>query len=272
MASLSASGSKVPDLPHPGAPVRADRPFVGNETVEDNLAEAIEIAAWKAIGSAKRHVAIASEGHTVTLSGELETEQQRQTLETAIFDVAGVQVVVNKVTLCPAYPRASAESPPDNQLASFETVDVVARPIVYATRFCSFDEASLSAAIRDAVAALDRAFATQGLPPSPELIVSYVNHRHGTVTLQVGMPAAQFAGGGEFHISTAPSGTMATATVEAGHHAIDMARTALLLAIQESGQHAAGYYWQRFGQAAFRPWAGHPAAKIFVPITDKAPV
>ncbi len=248
-------------LPEPGAPVGPDRPFVGNETVEDNLTEAIQIAAWKAIGSAKCGIDFELEGHTVTMRGELDTEQRRKALEQAIFGIPGIQIVLNKVSLA-----ATGSSTSQDHATSFETVHVAPSTIAYATRFCSFDEASLSAAIRDAVAALDLAFDSQGLPASRELVIVYRNDRYGTVTLQVGMPSQQFAAIGEFHVGPAPAGRMAVAGIDADVQAIQTARATLLGAIAESGETAADYYWKRFDEGAFRPWNGHPAAQIFVPL------
>ena len=259
--------SQDPKLPHPRHPPGPDHPFVGNATVEENLTEAVQIAAWTAIGSAKCRIAFDVQGRTVTMRGQLETEQQRQALEHAVAHVTGIIAVVNKVELRSAGP-GDAIPASEGLHGHGETVDIKSQPIVYVTRFCSFDEASLSAAIRASVALLDQAFEGQGQPLPRELIVIYRNHRHGTVTLQIGMPAAQFAVAGEFHSAPGPAGPMVTAAVAAGPEAIEHAYEATAQMIAQSGQHAADYYWQRFDEADFRPWVGHPAATILVPLAQ----
>jgi hypothetical protein len=258
-----------PRLPHPGRPVGPDRPFVGNVTADDNLAEAVQIAAWTAIGSAKCAIAFDVHGHTVTMTGQLPTEQQRQALEAAIFRVAGIQIVINKISLH-GEPAADPASQGAEQPAGTRTIEVEAQQIVSVTRFCGLDEASLSAAIRGAVALLDRAFALQGLPLARELFVTYQNHRLDTVTVQIGMPSAQFAPAGEFHVGPCPAGRMAVATVEAGPAAVEQIDRALTNAPEGEGRLAAKYCWQRFHETAFRPWVGHPAAEILVPLTAVA--
>src|SRR4051812_4606472 len=117
-----------PGLPHPGRPVGPDRPFVGNVTADDNLAEAVQIAAWTAIGSAKCAIAFDVHGHTVTMTGQLPAEQQRQALEAAIFRVAGIQIVINKVSLS-GEPTADPISLPAEQPVGTGTIDVEAQQI-----------------------------------------------------------------------------------------------------------------------------------------------
>lgn len=258
---------KEPKLPHPRHPPGPHQPFVGNATIDENLAEAVQIAAWTAIGSAKCGIAFDVQGHTVTMRGQLETEHLRQALEHAIVDVAGILVVINKVDLRPV-PAAEPIRPPEGHGAAFEAVDVQGQPMVYVTRFCSFDEASLSAAIRASVALLDQSFERQGLALPHDLFVIYKNHHHGTVTLQIGMPTTQFAVTGEFQSASGPAGPMLTAAVAPGPAAIEQAHETIVQMIKESGQHAADYYWQRFDEADFRPWVGHPAAAILVPLAS----
>lgn len=250
-----------------GAPVHPDRPFVGNETVDDNLREAVEITAWNAIGSAKCHLSFDVHAHIVTIRGELASEQQRQALEGAVRHVTGVHSIINATKLR-AEPADTAGPAAEPQAAP-ETIDVEPRSIAYVTRFCSFDEASLSAAIRDAIGLLDRTFEAQGLPRSNELLVEYINHRGDTVTLRIGMPSVQLSETSHVHVGTAPAGRMAATNIAAGPEAIVEGYSALLRAIGDGALYPTDHYWQRFDVAEFRPWAGHPASQLFLPVTAR---
>ena len=51
-------------------------PFVGNECVEDNLAECVKIAIWKAIGEASHNVRVTVVGGVARLDGVVRSDAQ----------------------------------------------------------------------------------------------------------------------------------------------------------------------------------------------------
>lgn len=158
--------------------------------------------------------------------------------------------------------------------ASRAAVEFVApRSMVQLVRYCSVDEASLSAALRQAVDILDGFAAARGLPPVEDLIVVYRNRQRDTVTMEIGAPVeADIAetAEGELHAAIAPHGSFITRQVDAGLPNLLAGETELAEIAAAMGASAQPYFWQTFPAAHFRPWQGHPAAKVYLAVPPPA--
>jgi osmotically-inducible protein OsmY len=98
MAGPARPTARVRTLPHPKPPFDPSvDPLVGNESVDDNLAECAELAMWKAIGSADRTVELRVDAGIVRLTGRLQSAAQLEAVTTAISQVPGVRGVVAEV-------------------------------------------------------------------------------------------------------------------------------------------------------------------------------
>ncbi len=246
----SASG---PRLPHPQPPSDpAASPFVGNVTVEDNLAEAVEVALWTALGEASRDLTIGvRDGGIVELRGRLPAGSRTETALAAVRGLGGVSAVLDRLTVAPARSRQPAAA---------------SQHLVYLRRFCAADEPSTSAAIRQAVARLDAWFSDHAAL-SERLVVVYRNLRPATVTLDIAMPidatAPPIPVGSELRIADLRLGMVEKARAEPGFAGLLDAKRRI---VEQSGRHDDGtlVFWQSFDSPAFRPWRGHPEAMLYL--------
>jgi hypothetical protein len=87
----------------------AGGPFVGNETLDDNLAESAQIAAWKAIRGRCDCLTVSVSGGSVTLSGTVQSDADAERCEAAVQSVEGVRQVVNNLTRSAPAPAARLE-------------------------------------------------------------------------------------------------------------------------------------------------------------------
>jgi hypothetical protein len=92
-------------------PASADDPFVGNETLDDNLAESAQIAAWKALGGRCNCLTVSASSGCVTLSGTVDSKVDAERCEAAVRSVKGVQQVVNTLDWQPADAPAAPLEP-----------------------------------------------------------------------------------------------------------------------------------------------------------------
>lgn len=263
MAKQTQPSSGTPVLPHPREPLNpAVEPFVGNASVDDNIDESAHLALWKVLGTDHTAVEPSTSGGVVTLTGIVATPELRTRAEEAVKHVRGARYVVNHIVL--GQPTASALSNPGG--AAVETI--APRPMVQLVRYCSLDEASLSAALRQAVEILDAFLETHGQPSVAELIVVYRNRRHDTLTMEIGVPVnaeIAAAANGELHAADAPHGSFIGREVEPGLPSLLAAETALIRAA-DIGVGTQPYFWQSFAPVHFRPWQGHPASKVYLPV------
>jgi osmotically-inducible protein OsmY len=81
-------------LPEP-AEVRTDEPFVGNETLEENLEEAVRVALWKATDGRCETIDSEVFGGNVVLSGRTESAAMACRCEDEVRAVSGVTSVNN---------------------------------------------------------------------------------------------------------------------------------------------------------------------------------
>lgn len=245
-----------PPLPHPGP-----RP---DATSDDNLAETARLTLWNAIGRPELAIDVVADRGVVTLSGCLGDEASCRLAEVAVARVPGVREVINALETKRPAPHAPSPARRGRQARSRH---VASEPMLSVTRYCGFTEASLSAAIRGAIDELDRAAAAQTLEAMRSLILIYRNLNVGSVTLEIGMPApAGAVATGELRLGTTPTGLMLRANAPAGIDGLYEAHHKLVATAEASRSKPGPYFWQRFESDAFRPWAGHPAAEVFLPV------
>lgn len=146
--------------------------------------------------------------------------------------------------------------------------DAGPRPFVHVVRYCGLDEASTTAAIRQAVEILDAFVAAQGASPIEALIIVYRNRLPGAITLEIGAavsPAIAEKVGGELIATTTPSGPMVSVAAQPGFAGLLQAADHLTT----GGGSGPTYFWQVFGAEAFRPWRGYPQADVKAPRSGK---
>ena len=82
-------------------PATGAEPFVGNRSVDDNIAECVQVALWGLSPGLRHRVQATIADGQVTLTGEVETSRQRGAAETAIFAIDGIVGITNfiKVSL-----------------------------------------------------------------------------------------------------------------------------------------------------------------------------
>lgn len=244
--------TKSPTLPKPKPPIDPLlTPFVGNETVKDNLREAVQVAVWAVLGKAGPEPTIEiSDGGKVVLNGHLPTERQRRDLAKAVSAVKGVTSVVDRLEIAPDQPPIAEQSP-------------VAGEMLYVRRFCAADETSTSAAIRQAIGRLEAHFAQQDTVPET-LVVLYRNLRPETVTLDIGMlvPAnAAMASAGTLRVAPAPASTIFETVARPGFDGLIEAIATLKTAARV-GPNEPAIFWQEFDLDQVRPWTGHPKTTV----------
>jgi osmotically-inducible protein OsmY len=87
-----------PTKPGPGAPkqpVCADEPFVGNESVDENLEESVRVALWNATGGHCESIDAKVFDGRVVLSGTAPTEESAQRCEEQVRAITGVTAINN---------------------------------------------------------------------------------------------------------------------------------------------------------------------------------
>lgn len=270
LPSASKRNEGYPKLPHP-QPVTDPRhhPFVGNDSVDDNISEWATLAIWNALPDGHATVSARVASGTVTLTGTVHNLEQRRAVASAIGKVQGVTRVVDRIRLDRVRSRRPRTSP---QPAALSLEEVTAHRMLYVVRHCVLDEASISAAMRQAVPMLDEAVSAHGAMPAGELIVVYRNRVPGAVTVEIGVPVDVSFGavsGGEPALGHSPAGAMLSRTAEAGLPGLLRREAELVTTAQAAGLHTGSFFWQRFSHDQAHPWLGHPEARVFLPVVAK---
>jgi hypothetical protein len=202
---------------------------------------------------------------TVTLAGVVHNLKQRRAIVEAITKVRGVSHVVDRMRLDRATPRrVRTKSRPTLTLEEFPV-----RPMLYVVRHCVLDEASISAAMRQALPILDEAGSARGAKAIGEFIVVYRNRVPGAVTVEIGVSVDLSVGAsarGEPALGQSPSGTMLSRTAVAGLPGLLRREAELVATAQAAGLGAGSFFWQVFSRDQTHPWVGHPEAKVYLPI------
>jgi hypothetical protein len=226
---------------------------VGNATVEENLAEIVQVVLWNLLGSASHVIAIdVKPGGTIVLHGKLPANARPELIVEAVRHARGVSAVVDRLTV--RTPHESRHSAAGSQ------------PIVGIRRFCAADEASTSAAIRQGVARLDAWFSQHG-ELSDRLIIIYRNLRQNTVTLDIAMPSGtepELPAGSELRRKHLALLAVAQTVAEPGFAALLEAQQKLHQGTAQFASNSSPAFWQVFDAADFRPWKGHPRAPLYV--------
>lgn len=147
-------------------------------------------------------------------------------------------------------------------------VTVAPRPMIYVVRYCGEEDASTTAAIRQAIEVLDRYLVSIDEAVGRELIVIYRNRLPGAVTLEVGYPVDQSVAeqaSGEIAARPAPSGPMVSTTAGPGFASVLAAERRLTGPLAKASRNRS-FTWQNFKGSDFRPWRGHPSSPLFAPL------
>jgi len=249
MAAGNHHGRHEHELPHPGAPVDVHRPFVGNESADDNLIECAQIAVWNVLGPASGRIALSAVDGAIRVGGHVQTREDRDTALRAVAEALAAAHVIDELAVAEVMAQGRAQAPE------------VGAPIVRVRRFCSLTDASLSAAIRSALDRLDAVLAANGAPLD-RVAVIYRNRGRSTVTVDVGVfmdPLAE-TGGSDVQNDRMPSGPEVSTFAQAGVGGLAAAQ-AVLLGEGHGVEHDA-VWWQIFSAGEFRPWTGLPAAQL----------
>lgn len=231
------------------------RPFVGNTSIDDNLQECIQLAAWEAVGPSARGIVVYVANRAAVLSGRLPSEDERRMVLSAVREIDGISSVVDRITIDLDEEEAATRSVLDPQ------------PFIYVVRHCGEEDSSTAAAIRDAISRLDAFLAENGAIAPDELIVIYRMKVPRTLTLEVGFAVpVEVADNatGEIHRGITPAGTMVS-LMPGPKMAGVIAATRNL-----GGAATSDYVWQRFPASLFRPWRGHRPAQVLAPIRHPA--
>lgn len=221
-------------------------PFVGNLSVDDNIAEGVRVAIWSAIGE-RAHAIVASvaEG-IVTLTGQYRSAAEQAAVHRAVSGVPGVHKLVDAGDVGIAAEHSAVVTVQEKT------------PLVQVTRFCGLDEASMSAAIRQAVDVLDAFMVAQGAALPQTLIIRYRNPIEGAMTLEIGVPTAIAPASiprGEIGMSALPAGPRTRQPVAGGV-------PGLVAGVADLTARGAEAIWQEFGAETFRPWRRHPDSEL----------
>jgi hypothetical protein len=198
----------------------------------------------------------------------VDTALERGAIETRVFGVDGICGITNlvKITRNGQAPGAVPQRTP--RAAATRSLR---KPMLYLTRFCSLEPASITAAIRQGVDTLDHFFATAGQPLPKEVIVTYRNRLRETIIVEVGVPAsAELAeqAGGEIHRGWTPNGASVSTIPNAGSGGIVEAHDRLLDRARLRGVSPAKVIWQRFALDRPRLGADWPTARVHLAVGD----
>jgi osmotically-inducible protein OsmY len=73
------------------------RVFVGNRRIQDNLAECVKIAIWKAIGNPSHGIEVTVTGNSARLEGKVQTNVQRKAAAIAARTLPWITSVDNRL-------------------------------------------------------------------------------------------------------------------------------------------------------------------------------
>lgn len=251
----------APGEPHiasqPQPPVDAlHRPFVGNETIDDNLRESVKVAVWNVMGDRERGLDIKVAAGIAMLSGPVADRAEAAQVRKAAMSISGIADVVER--LVPAAAAAKAQTPDAAPAAVPRAAP--STKMVSLARFCGLDDASTGAAIRQGVSRLDHFFGERKLPTPDTLIIVYRNLIPGAITLELGFPVPAHGEPrteGEFGINELPEAAEQVAMTTPG-------LAPIIVTLRDLMRAGHGFAWQVLVSDEFRPWRGHPALPLNV--------
>ncbi len=143
--------------------------------------------------------------------------------------------------------------------------------IVRIRRFCSLTDASLSAAIGDAIEHLDMVLADIGVPSADHIAVIYRNRSESTVTVDIAVffDPLSLAAPSELENDRMPVGPQIAVRTQPGVAGLIEAQS-LLLGELHATEHEA-VWWETFSARQFRPWRGRPTAQLHLALRSLTP-
>jgi hypothetical protein len=264
---------QTPKLPQPRPPLDAKYdPFVGNETVDDNLSECVRIALWNALGDLHGSLEPVVNNGVVSLDGSVTLAAHRDAAETAARSIAGVVKVINRIAVFADNNHPPAKGREARQPSAVSMQHIAKHPMVYLIRYCSVGEASISAAVRQGLPILDEFLTSNGQAHAHQLFVIYRNHLRETVTLEIGVPVDAITAKramGELRTGATPGGASMSRRTGNGLSNLLSAEAQLIEMARRSGVACQACFWQSFAPADFRPWHGHPQAAVHLPVVPR---
>ena len=246
-------------------------PFVGNASVDDNIAECVQVALW-GLGSALRHRIHASVADArVTQTGKVDSIEQVGAIESAVFAIAGIAGITSFVETAEAAVAHDDATPATPRKAVPARGSVASRPMLYVTRYCSLEAASITAAIRQGVNALDALLGELEKPAPAEAVVIYRNRLRETVTIEVGYPlvaAVAKRATGDARSGRTPGGSMLSILPSEGLAGLFTAQDQLLEQARLANLSPAKAIWQVFPLPALHH-AARPIAPVYLPVSDR---
>ena len=173
-------------------------PTIGHANVDDNIREWVLLSLWNAIGEARHGLDVAVQRGKVTLRGQLATGAQRDAAIRSVRRTQGVRGLVDCIEL--VHPATGREAPSGRAAGR-------PRRLACVSRYCGTDNASIAAAIEDAIGVLDRRRQAHRLRPSRRLFLLFRNPIAGALSIDVGLPAGSgsaAASPGEIGIKNLP--------------------------------------------------------------------
>jgi hypothetical protein len=243
---------------------RLQQPQPDHAPSDEDLANAAQVAIRNSEpGLHGRIHATATDGH-LTVTGTVDSALQQRAIEVAVLALKGS---VKSATIDVEIVGASA---PRDALRPMVHHQVVGEAMVYVTRYCGLEPYSLTAALHEAMDALDRRFAELGLPVPAEVVIVYRNRLPESVVLDIGyvLPAAaQVAGRDDMKLGRTPEGFMLAAPAQYGGRDLFAVHDQLLRQAQLANLSPVNFAWQRFPLKDARLPVEHPASPLFLPVS-----
>lgn len=211
--------------------------FVGNRCIDDNLAECVKLAIWKAVGTAGRGIKVEVTDGRAALSGEAMSVPARSGAVTATLGVPGIVSIEDRMTT-----SDSANSTP----LEIE-YQAACGPAIGVTRYCNLTEASVDSAVRQARAILEAFIDARGGSLPSSYTVVFRNLRESTVTVDVMYPVeANLAtiAAGDVRRWEPPSGRYVSTTPAAGLRPTLAAYHATAARLALAGYTPGDLWWQ----------------------------
>lgn len=129
----------------------------------------------------------------------------------------------------------------------------------------------MSAAIAGAVERLDQCLTARQVPLTDRLLIIYRNMGADSVTLEIGMPVSEptMMMGDGLKAGSTPGGATLSIQVAAGSASLLAAMAQLRRSATAAGMAPDTLWWQSFAADQFRPWRGHPAGALHLPIRTR---
>ncbi|MEO8883220.1 MAG: hypothetical protein ABI377_07415 [Devosia sp.] len=243
---------------------RLQQPQQDSPESDEDLANAAQVAIWNCDPDLHRRVRASANDGYLTLSGTVATERQRSSIETAVLGLGdGTNRLTNMIEVIGA--TQNEEEKPTPPAAHQE---VAAEPMLYVRRYCGIEPYSLSAALHEALAVLDRRFLDLGLTTPDEAIVVYRNRLPESVVLDVGyvLPSsARAKSDDELKVGMTPGGSVLSAPAAFGSRGLFEVHDQLIERARLGRLSPMNFTWQRLPLEAVRLRVEHPAP-LYLPI------